>query len=188
LGPVKESKQKCRVNSCLKYGRWESGICLGCERKIFGKKKKPKKKSEPKKSRSARDKAKDACQKYCRLRDADKWGRVVCITCNKVVIWNKNCDGSHYRPASKNATCFDERNVNGSCKMCNKYGMQLQEVIERYAVNLDQKWGPGTAEEIKIKSHMEKYFSDFEYEQIERYYKDKFEKLKEERLAKGWVV
>ena len=81
---------------------------------------------------------------YIRLRDADSSGKVRCITCEKVVDWN-DCDAGHFIDRSHKNTRFDERNVNGQCKTCNRFqsGRQYE-----HGRAIDLKYGEGTADEL----------------------------------------
>lgn len=194
----KKEKKKCQVYGCQSYAIKGVKLCKGHQKqwnnryKKNGKVKSSKPKVVKKRSKAVtpRDKAKAAFQKYIRLRDADKNGIVTCITCQRQINWTGgSCHGGHYRPATHNNTCFDEKNVNGQCGMpCNKNRMQVQEWIEQTAKNIDKKWGEGTANNLITKSHLTKRFNRMEYMVIEKHYKEKFEQLSSERKAKGWVV
>ncbi len=175
----KPKKKKCRVNQCARYGNWKTGICPKCTKMLSSNRKTLKKVKSQK--TSARDRAKAAFQKYCRYRDSNSQGLCSCITCGRLTVWNKNTDGGHYRPAFFNNTCFDERNCNSQCKTCNRARMQTAETIDSYTRNIDKKWGLGTAEDLQIKSHIEKRFTDLDYNGIELYFKNKFNELKKQR-------
>ncbi len=156
------------------------------QRKYVRKKTTKRKKRKPKKKnprQTARDRAKASTQKYARLRDARKDGTCKCISCGKITVWNRNTDGGHFVAAEKEATCFDERNINAQCKKCNMQRMSdpSSEVVETYKRNLDRKWGEGTAEDLKIKSHLTVKRDEFDYREIKKYYDKKCKEIQKEK-------
>lgn len=57
----------------------------------------------------------------------------------------RNAHSGHFQPEIKNATRYNEMNVNGQCGACNfNQGEQY-----RYAKALDKKYGQGTADELE---------------------------------------
>ena len=75
------------------------------------------------------------------------------------------------------ATRYDERNQI-QCVKCNMFeqGMQWQ-----FGLNLDIKYGLGTAEEMQFKARQIQKFSRIDYEEKISYYKLAVEKLKKEK-------
>jgi len=107
---------------------------------------------------------------YIRLRNADKNGNVTCFTCGKVEYWKrKGMQAGHFQSRKHYATRWDEINVQVQCSGCNvfKYGEQY-----KFALNLDKKFGDGTAEELFIKAKEIVKFSTKELETLITYYKD----------------
>jgi hypothetical protein len=173
--------RKCRVESCDIIGNFKKGICPKCSKAIFGNKVK-RSNSIKKKGKTERQKAKSAIQKYARVRDANNQGVMECITCTKIITWNKNTDGGHCRPAHMEGTCFDERNINGQCKICNLRDMQTPEMIEEYSKAIDLKWGAGTYKGLFRASLVHsKRKADYEYQEIAKYYEVKAEGLIKEK-------
>lgn len=80
-----------------------------------------------------------------RRRDFERFG--ACVNCGaKVDDW-RHLQGGHFISASKCgfALLFDEMNVHGECPGCNAYDKQKL----GYERNLDLRYGPGTAKQLK---------------------------------------
>ena len=75
---------------------------------------------------------------YVRRRDANFQGYVACISCDKMVDWKYECDAGHYISRGFSALRYNEKNVNGQCKGCNRFG---QNVHDKYAIGLMSKYG-----------------------------------------------
>jgi predicted RNA-binding Zn-ribbon protein involved in translation (DUF1610 family) len=82
---------------------------------------------------------------YVRERDVDEWG--TCISCGRSITVAGSQAG-HFMPASDcgRDLLFDERNVNAECPKCNAFD---QTHLLAYAENLDKRYGPGTAQELR---------------------------------------
>jgi len=86
---------------------------------------------------------------FVRQRDVEKYG--TCISCGGPLNW-ENAHAGHFMPADDcgRDLLFDEVNVNGECKHCNGFdGAHLL----GYAENLDKRYGPGTAQELRDRRH-----------------------------------
>lgn len=57
--------------------------------------------------------------RYVRLKDADLYGNVKCISCLKVDNW-KNLDNGHFVPRAHMYTRFSENNCRPQCVHCNR--------------------------------------------------------------------
>ena len=115
---------------------------------------------------------------YIRLRDATDQGMVECFTCGKIAHYKKGgMQCGHFQSRRFMATRYDELNQI-QCVACNMFrgGEQF-----RFAMNLDAKYGEGTAEEMQIKARQIQKFSRIDYEEKIGYYKDLVEKLKKEK-------
>lgn len=85
--------------------------------------------------------------KYIRLRDSVN-GYCKCCTCEShLPIGEMNA--GHYIHGNTKPTFFDERNVNAQCVRCNKW---LSGRLNEYALFLENKYGVGILQELKIKS------------------------------------
>jgi len=114
--------------------------------------------------------------KYIRLRDSDENGICACITCGRKHIWNDGLlDAGHFIPKNTgNSIYFDEDNVNGQCRHCNKW---LSGNLSKYRPAIDQKWGEGTADRLELKSREKKSFTEQELVGMINKYKIKVKQL-----------
>ncbi len=114
--------------------------------------------------------------RYIRLRDSvDGWGS--CISCAKVVQFGTSeWHAGHFIPSTYSPVRFDERNVNGQCKRCNRY--KRGNLIE-YRAALEKKIGKDQVEELLLLRNMPwKWDAEWLEEKI-LYYKNK---------CKNWVA
>lgn len=110
---------------------------------------------------------------YIRLRDVMPNGYGRCISCGKIKPF-KELDAGHFYSRIHMATRFDEQNVNGECRFCNRF---LSDHIIGYRANLIQKIGLGKVEYLGIKSKQTKKWSAFELEEMIKYYKNEVKRL-----------
>jgi len=91
-----------------------------------------------------------------------------CFTCGKVDHWKKLQNG-HFQSRKHYSTRWDEVNCQVQCAGCNvfKYGEQY-----KFSVNLDAKYGQGTAEDLSIKAQQIIKLSNFEIEDMIKKYKN----------------
>lgn len=137
-------------------------------RRAFGK--------TPKSSKAqAKKRAWDWFSKFIRLRDADEFGRVKCITCPAVKRW-EDMDAGHYITRAKESTLFDEHNVSGQCSGCNRW--QGGKFLE-HAQALDRKFGAGTRDRLEAKAGQECRRTLSDYQFIEATYRSRVERIKE---------
>ena len=87
--------------------------------------------------------------KYIRQRDAKK-EIATCFTCGKKAHWKKLQNG-HFQSRRFYATRWDEINCQVQCAGCNvfKYGEQFT-----FGLNLDSKFGAGTAQRLHTKARV----------------------------------
>lgn len=103
---------------------------------------------------------------YVRTKDADEKGMVACFTCGQVKHW-KEMHAGHFMSRARHATRWLTTNVKPQCPKCNLYnnGQQYQ-----FGINLDAKYGTGTADRIRIASHETVKYTEADYEiLIEQY-------------------
>lgn len=100
--------------------------------------------------------------KYIRLRDAGKDGYANCISCGARKHW-KALQNGHFVSRSSSTLRFDEENCNAQCVGCNmfKQGNQYE-----YSVQLDLKYGEGTAKKLHDQRFDTHKFTADELEQI----------------------
>ena len=103
---------------------------------------------------------------YIRLKNSVD-GKATCFTCGKVDEWKKLQNG-HFQSRKHYSTRWDEINCQVQCAGCNvfKYGEQY-----KFSVNLDAKYGKGTAERLHIKAQQIIKISNIELEEMIKNYK-----------------
>jgi len=115
---------------------------------------------------------------YIRLRSANEYGMVQCFTCGVVRHYKDGMQNGHFQSRKHMATRFDEENCQNQCIKCNMFSQGEQ---FKFGLNLDAKYGEGTAEELEHLARTTLKISRVEYEQQIRYYKLIVENLKEEK-------
>jgi len=105
---------------------------------------------------------------YIRKRDADGNGFVCCFTCGKRLHW-KEIQCGHFQSRKHYATRWDEQNCQPQDAACNvfRYGEQF-----KFGVNLDKKYGVGTAEALERMARFTIKFSNVELVEKIQYYKE----------------
>ena len=114
---------------------------------------------------------------YIRLRDATDEGLVQCFTSGRVYHYKKIHAG-HFMSRRHLATRWCETNVQPQSAADNLFGQGEQ---FKFGLNLDSKYGDGTAEELQYKSRTTLKISRIEYEEKISYYKSLVDKLKKEK-------
>ena len=114
---------------------------------------------------------------YIRLRDSHN-GLVQCFTCGCVKHYKKGMQNGHFQSRSFLATRFDEENCQAQCVGCNMFKQGEQ---YKFALNLDAKYGEGTAEHLEGLARTTVKISRIEYEEKITYYKSLVDKLKKEK-------
>lgn len=115
--------------------------------------------------------------RYIRLRDADSNGMCRCITCSRVAHW-KQMHCGHCIPRQYWGVRYNEKNNHSQCPRCNAFEGGRQ---HEYAIAIDEKYGHGAWDALKIKSRLGKRPSAFEMEAMRKEYKrlaDELEALK----------
>ena len=114
---------------------------------------------------------------YIRLREANEYGMVQCFTSGRVYHYKKIHAG-HFMSRRHLATRWCETNVQPQSAADNLFGQGEQ---FKFSLNLDSKFGEGTAVELQYKSKTTLKISRIEYEEKISYYKSLVEKLKKEK-------
>jgi hypothetical protein len=115
--------------------------------------------------------------KYIRLRDATDMGVAQCFTCGKIDHYKKLQNG-HFQSRRHHFTRWDETNCQVQCVKCNMFEQGEQ---FKFGLNLDAKYGEGTAEDLIICARQTIKLSRVDYEENITYYKSLVEKLKQEK-------
>ncbi len=106
--------------------------------------------------------------RYIRLKNADEFGMVKCITCGRRLHW-KSAQCGHYVKRGHRATRFHEKNCGEQCRFCNTR-RNGEEQAHRLYINFT--YGEGTAEFLKQKGKTPFEMTREEYtEKIEHYRK-----------------
>jgi len=114
---------------------------------------------------------------YIRLRESEE-ELCQCFTCGKVDHY-KNMQNGHFQSRRFMATRYSEDgNCEIQCPKCNIFcgGEQF-----RFAMNLDAKYGEGTAQELEYLARTIVKFTRVDYEEKIAYYKSTVEKLKNDK-------
>ncbi len=114
---------------------------------------------------------------YIRLRDATNEGMVQCFTSNRVYHY-KQIHAGHFMSRRCLSTRWCEINVQPQSAADNLFGQGEQ---FKFGLNLDAKYGEGTAEELQLKARQIQKFSRVDYEDKISYYKDAVKNLKKEK-------
>ena len=115
---------------------------------------------------------------YIRLRDAMPIsGLVKCFTCSITKHYKEGMQCGHFMSRKHMATRYHELNQS-QCIKCNMFEQGMQYV---YGVNLDKKYGEGTAEKMQLLSRSIYKMSRVDYEDKIKYYKCVVNKLKKDK-------
>ena len=116
---------------------------------------------------------------FIRLRSANEYGMCQCFTCGKVGHYKTGgMQNGHFQSRKHMATRFDTENCQVQCIKCNMFSQGEQ---FKFGLNLDAKYGEGTAEELEYLARTIHKVSRVEYEEQISYYKKLVENLKEEK-------
>lgn len=114
---------------------------------------------------------------FIRLRDCMPNGYFKCISCGKIKPFEQ-ADCGHYHSRRHIATRFDEDNAHAECRACNRFSADH---LIGYEKNLITKIGQQKFNLLKAKAAAASKMSDFEYEQLIKYYKALNKKLRKEK-------
>lgn len=105
---------------------------------------------------------------FIRQRVIDFSGNSKCFTCGKVDDW-RSLQCGHFQSRKHYATRWDEQNCQVQCAGCNvfRHGEQF-----KFGVNLDKKYGVGTAETLERMARFTIKFSNAELIEKINYYKN----------------
>jgi len=109
---------------------------------------------------------------YIRRRNASD-GMCVCFTCGCNKHY-KEMHAGHFQSRRHIATRWDEVNVQVQCPKCNLFNQGEQ---YKFSVYLDQKYGEGTAEELRVRANTVVKLSRIDYEEAIRNISNKLKQL-----------
>lgn len=150
-------------------------------------KRKPKKKDKPlplfekagikiKKKPDLKAKLDKEFSLYIRLRDSSG-GYFKCISCGQIKPFEQ-ADCGHYINRQHMSTRFDEMNCNAQCRHCNRF---MEGNMQGYRQGLVAKYGEQEVQLLEAKKYQSRKYSDFEYEQLIKYYKALNAKFRKEK-------
>jgi hypothetical protein len=113
---------------------------------------------------------------YIRLRNSEN-GLIQCFTSGRVYHY-KNIHAGHFMSRRCLSTRWCEINVQPQSAADNLFAQGEQ---YRFGLNLDAKYGEGTAEELQFKARQTIKLSRIDYEEKISYYKSAVENLKKEK-------
>lgn len=153
-------------------------------------KRKPKKKEKPmplfdkagitvKKKPDLKAKLDKVFSLYIRLRDSKPFNYrfFKCISCGEIKPFEQ-ADCGHFHSRRHLSTRFDEDNAHAECRACNRFSADH---LINYEKNLIAKIGQQKFDLLKVKAAGTSKMSDFEYEQLIKYYKALNKKLRKEK-------
>jgi hypothetical protein len=168
--PLKQTCLGCGKNKAISNKtRKLCASCVASERKEKQKLRKEKEKKKKAESISTLTKKLDRVfSVYVRLSGADSHGNVKCFTCDRVEYWRKIQNG-HFQSRRYYSTRFEPLNTASQCYSCN-VGLSGMQYV--FGINLDKKYGEGTAEKmIKLSREVKKFTAYEMMELIEQYEK-----------------
>lgn len=114
---------------------------------------------------------------YIRLRDAMPGGFFRCISCGQIKPFEQ-ADCGHYHSRRHMSTRWDEDNAHAECRNCNRF---LADHLISYRENLIRKIGQMRFDKLAWKASQTKKWSDFEIQELIKYYKALNAKLRKEK-------
>ena len=116
---------------------------------------------------------------YIRLRDSKPFNYrfFKCISCGEIKPFEQ-ADCGHFHSRRHLSTRFDEDNAHAECRACNRFSADH---LINYEKNLIAKIGQQKFNLLKVKAAGTSKMSDFEYEQLIKYYKALNKKLRKEK-------
>jgi Bacteriophage Lambda NinG protein len=114
---------------------------------------------------------------YIRLRDCMPNGAFKCISCGQIKEFGQ-ADCGHYVNRQHMSLRFDEMNCNAQCRHCNRF---QEGNMQGYRQGLIQKYGEQRVILLEARKNTSRKYSDFEYEQLIKYYKALNKKLRKEK-------
>ena len=116
---------------------------------------------------------------YIRLRDSKPFNYrfFKCISCGEIKPFEQ-ADCGHFHSRRHLSTRFDEDNAHAECRACNRFSADQ---LINYEKNLIAKIGQQKFDLLKVKAAGTSNMSDFEYEQLIKYYKALNKKLRKEK-------
>jgi len=106
---------------------------------------------------------------YIRMRDADKDGICVCISCGQRHYW-KLMDAGHFVNRRYMGLRYSETNCQSQCRSCNRFD---EGNIINFAKGLKAKYGKDVVDKLMIAKKTTVKYTKFEFETMIKYYREK---------------
>ena len=110
---------------------------------------------------------------YVRMKEADEFGRAMCITCGTFMHWSE-LDCSHWIRRSHMATRWKESNCHPGCKTCNRVNDGEEDKHEAY---IEERYGFLEVEKLLELKQTTVHFQQFEIDEMVQEYKLKIKNL-----------
>lgn len=92
--------------------------------------------------------------RYIRIKEADRHGYCICVTCGVRKHWTE-MDAGHYVNRDRKATRYDDMNVHPQCVSCNRFKSGRGSA---YAAHLVKRYGEGVILKLDTKSRKVKQY------------------------------
>lgn len=125
-----------------------------------------------------------SCASYVKYRESDSFGKVKCVTCNKILsIYDQECNAGHFISGRGNMVLFDDPHIFPQCNCCNLQGAGEQ---YKYAQFLRLKYGydDNAIDEIRSMRHKTKKYTIDELKLIKYNYEKRISLIKTEKGLK----
>jgi len=122
---------------------------------------------------------------FIRLRDSKPYGfrYCKCISCGQIKPF-EDFDAGHYYSRTKYSVRWNENNVHGECRFCNRFSADH---LIGYREHLITKIGTQAFELLRVQANQTSKLSDWELEQLIKLYNCKIDELKNDSKPKGLV-
>ncbi len=124
-----------------------------------------------------RRKLDDLFSEYIRLRNADQYGMVKCITCADNHHWTE-VDCGHFVKRGNMSTRWDLKNSGEQCRLCNSTHDGKE---DEHAAYIDATYGPGTADKLRRSGREVEKYSEHELEGMCQELRKEIKALKTEK-------
>ncbi len=135
----------------------------------------------PKKSqrKKAVERLDNIFSKFIRLRDSDKHGYCKCVTCGKKAFWTREgMQCGHFQTRAKYSTRWHVQNAHAQCAGCNMVNGGQQ---YKHGLEIDKRYGEGSAERILMESNVTQKFTTFELEEMYESFKEEVDRMIKEK-------
>ncbi len=110
---------------------------------------------------------------FVRLRDTDRNGVGHCISSGRIITYN-DCDAGHLINRKNMSLRFNERNVNAQSRADNRFD---EGNIIGYIRGIKNKYGENIVNQLESCKHLTMKFTEFELNELIKYYRIENKKL-----------